>query len=186
MIAFVNSTTSIVEVLNKDTYNHELTLSSTLYKKLRPDLYNYIKCSLTSGISPQHIRDTFLKDVGILNTILKPFIPKVEHFISLRQSKRIRSDLKKENTVTHSDATAVCLKVHDSIDELQNRTPFIVHKPQGGKTEFALKGLDQLPFSNRLFALVIQTKEQLDVMIEGTCVYYVQIQLITPMRMVFI
>lgn len=151
------------------THTHEVNLQLTQHHRLAKNTIKYIKEQLAAGISEKNIQEQ-LRTGFIDNETIDENGEMVvrRHIISSWQISEIgrKMNMQPLNSLVHKeDAHAVDHLVKRLENEVFN--PIITYKPQGQQVMVGAIELDDLPYAQNLFALGLQTQQQMEIMKGG-------------------
>ncbi|CAL4128886.1 unnamed protein product, partial [Meganyctiphanes norvegica] len=151
------------------THTHEINLQLTQHHRLAKSTVRYIKEQLSSGIPEKTIQEQLR--TGFLDSETKDENGETilrRHIISTWQIAEIgrKMNMQPLNAlIHHEDASAVELLVKRLENEGFN--PIITYKPQGQPVVVGAIELDDLPYAPNLFAVGVQTQQQMEIMKGG-------------------
>lgn len=151
------------------THTHEVNLQLTQHHRLAKNTVKYIKEQLAAGISEKTIQEQLR--IGFIDNETRDENGEMvlrRHIISTWQISEIgrKMNMQPLNSMIHvEDASAVDILVRRLENEVFN--PIITYKPQGKQVMVGAIELDDLPYAQNLFALGVQTQQQMEIMKGG-------------------
>ncbi|XP_042237447.1 uncharacterized protein LOC121876440 [Homarus americanus] len=158
--------TGAISVKYISTHNHEVKFENVKYQPLPSSTLQLVKQQLALGVSPRKIQEK-LRD-GISDEHDENDVNQASrriHFVSLKQLNELRRKLKMNSRIQEVDAASVASLVKNF--EGYPVSPFITYKPQDGPVVIGDSELDDLPDAKDLFAVGLQTEQQMRIMRDG-------------------
>lgn len=158
-----------VSVSYLSTHTHKIKLEDTQHYGLSESVVRYIQNQLTLGVPEKKIQENLRK--GYDDTDARD-----ENGEAVRRQQEVSlwliSDVGRKrnipsiNALIHAEDGASVEMLVSSLEQ-QDFNPVITYKPLGGPVTIGAVELNELPFSDNLFAVGLQTRQQLDIMRGG-------------------
>lgn len=151
------------------THTHDINVQNTIHYALASNTVKYIQRQLLQGVHKKKIQQNLrqgFRDPETLDKNGEAILRRHEVSLHLIYDTGRRMNVESASHLIHiDDASAIDSLVKQLMDQECN--PIITYKPLHGKVVIGALELDELPFSENLFALGIQTRQQLDIMRGG-------------------
>ncbi|XP_052121990.1 uncharacterized protein LOC113217748 [Frankliniella occidentalis] len=154
-----------IQVAYRPTHLHPCRPQDLKHQPLSTETNQYISKLLSWNVPPSKIVECLRGDSYKRNNRLSRSSIKLKRD-NLVKKKTITERMRKKKSslrFSNNDAESVYMKVNKLIQE--NYNPVLMYKPLGEKTIIGPKGSENLP--DDVFVLAIQSKEQLEMMVEG-------------------
>ncbi|XP_057301394.1 uncharacterized protein LOC130635887 [Hydractinia symbiolongicarpus] len=147
------------------SHSHAVNLENTVFQPIPSTIRQEIKAKLSIGIPVNEVYKDLLDGMGNRNTRENDSKITRAHLVSKSNVTDIKRHMKYGRRLHPDDSTSTHLLVKKL--EMENYNCIIVYKPQGQSVAIGPKMYDDIDIKKDLFAIGIQTREQLEMFIKG-------------------
>ncbi|XP_057306747.1 uncharacterized protein LOC130644962 [Hydractinia symbiolongicarpus] len=147
------------------SHSHAVNLENTVFQPIPSTIRREIKAKLSIGIPVNEVYKELRDGMGNRNTRENDSKITRVHLVSKSNVTDIKRHMKYGRRLHPDDSTSTHLLVKKL--KMENYNCIIVYKPQGQSVATGTKMYDDIDIKTDLFAIGIQTREQLEMFIKG-------------------
>ena len=156
---------STVSVTYIRAHNHAIGVENTVRQPVPTSVLNSIKTKLSLSVPVNNIYRELREGIGNRNSReTSPEVISKKHLLKKSNVSDIHRHMNYGRRLHSDDSTSTCLLVKKLQEEDFNIV--LLYKPQGDKVVIGPKIYDELDVGKNLFAIGLQTKQQLDMFIK--------------------